>query len=129
MIYLHTVIGSPVFLCKKVIFKQKLTRGGRSLAEAKIQRCIFQEDALLLLLFIIAMMPLIHILRKFTSEYKHCRSPEKINHLMYMDDIKLFTKNEKELETLIQKVRIYSLNIGMEFVIEKCNEKWQTISN
>ena len=27
---------------------------------------------------------------------------------MYMDDYKLFTKNEKELETLIYAVRIYS---------------------
>ena len=27
---------------------------------------------------------------------------------MYMDDIKLFAKNEKELETLIHAVRIYS---------------------
>ena len=35
-------------------------------------------------------------------------SQEKINHLIYMDDIKLFAKNEKELETLIQAVRIYS---------------------
>ena len=26
---------------------------------------------------------------------------KKINYLMYMDDIKLFVKNEKELETLI----------------------------
>ena len=29
-------------------------------------------------------------------------------------------KNEKELETLIHVVRIYSQDIGMEFVIEKC---------
>ena len=36
-----------------------------------------------------------------------------------MDDIKLFAKNEKELETLIQAVRIYSQDIGMEFGIEK----------
>ena len=36
-----------------------------------------------------------------------------------MDDIKLFT-NEKELETLIHAVRIYSQYIGMEFGIEKC---------
>ena len=40
--------------------------------------------------------------------------------LVYMDDIKLFVKNEKELETLIQTVRIYSQDIGMEFEIEKC---------
>ena len=39
---------------------------------------------------------------------------------MYMDDIKLFTKNQKELETLIHAVRIYSQYIGMEFSIEKC---------
>ena len=39
---------------------------------------------------------------------------------MYMDDIKLFAKNEKELETLIHTVRIYSREIGMEFGIEKC---------
>ena len=37
-----------------------------------------------------------------------------------MDDIKLFAKNEKELETLIHAVRIYSQDIGMEFGIEKC---------
>ena len=37
-----------------------------------------------------------------------------------MDDIKLSAKNEKELETLIHTVRIYSWDIGMEFGIEKC---------
>ena len=37
-----------------------------------------------------------------------------------MDNIKLFTKNEKEQETLIHAVRIYSQDIGMEFGIEKC---------
>ena len=39
---------------------------------------------------------------------------------MNMDDIKLFAKNEKELENLIQTVRIFSQDIGMEFGIEKC---------
>ena len=32
---------------------------------------------------------------------------------MYMDGIKLFAKNEKELKTLIQAVRIYSEDIRM----------------
>ena len=36
-----------------------------------------------------------------------------------MDNIKLFAKNEKELEILIHTVRIYSQDIGMEFGIEK----------
>ena len=65
-------------------------------------------------------MPLNHILRKCTAGYKLSRSQEKINYRMYMDDIKLFAKNEKELETLIHAVRIYGQDIGMEFGIEKC---------
>ena len=39
---------------------------------------------------------------------------------MYMDDIKVFAKNEKEQEILIQTMRIYSQDTGMEFDIEKC---------
>ena len=100
-------------------WRVQLTAGERSLAEAKIQKGIFQ-DALSPLIFIIAMMPLNYILRKFTAGYKLSRSQEKINHLMYMDDINLFAKNEKELETLLHAVRIYSQDTGMEFGIEKC---------
>ena len=37
---------------------------------------------------------------------------------MYMDDIKLFAKNEKEMETLIHTVRIYSQDIRIEFGTE-----------
>ena len=47
------------------------------------------------------MMPLNHILRKRTSGYKLTKFQEKINPQMYMDDFKLFAKNEKELESLI----------------------------
>ena len=36
-----------------------------------------------------------------------------------MDDIKLLAKNEKELEPVIQAVRIYLQDIGMEFGTEK----------
>ena len=94
--------------------------GGRRLTEAKIQRGIFQGDAVSPLLLKIAMMPLSQILRKCTAGYKLSRSQEKVNHLIYMGDIKLFAENEKELETLIHTSRIYSQDIGMEFGIEKC---------
>ena len=50
------------------------------------------------------------------SGNKLSRLQENINHLTYMDDIKLFVKDEREFETL---VRIYSQDIGMEFSIEK----------
>ena len=53
------------------------------------------------------MMLLNQILRKCTAGYK-------------LTNIKQFAKNEKELETLIHVLRIYSQDIGMEFSIEKC---------
>ena len=46
------------------------------------------------------MMPLNHKLRKCIVGYKINGSQEKTNHLMYMDDIKLFAKMKKELDTL-----------------------------
>ena len=61
------------------------------------------------------MMPLNHILRKCTAGYKLSILQEKINHLMYMDNIKLFVKTGTQ-----HKLRIYSQAIGMEFGIEKC---------
>ena len=64
------------------------------------------------------MMPLNHILKKCSMGYKPSRSQEKINHLMYMTLNSI--KNEKELDTLIHAVRIYSQDIGMEFDIQKC---------
>ena len=38
---------------------------------------------------------------------------------MYMDDIKLFAKNEVQA-SLILTIRLYSQDIRMEFDIEKC---------
>ena len=67
-------------------WRVELTAGGKCFAETKIQKAIFQGDTLSPLQFIIAMMPLNHILRKCGAGYKLSRSQGKINHLMYMDD-------------------------------------------
>ena len=42
----------------------------------------------------------------------------KINHLLFMDDLKLYGRNMQE--SLVQNVRIFSTDIGMAFGIEKC---------
>ena len=68
----------------------------------KIQRGIFQGDAVSRLLFLMAMMPLSHKLKISISGKKLTKLQENINHQMYMDNIKLFAQNEKELETQIQ---------------------------
>ena len=101
-------------------WRVEMTAGGKSLTKTKTQRGIFQADELSPFLLIIAMMPLNNILRKSTAGYKLSKSQEKTNHLMPMVDIKLFAKNQKELETLIHAVRIYSHDIKMEFGKEKC---------
>ena len=60
-------------------WRVELTAGGRRLAEAKIQRGLFQGDYLSPLQFIIAMMPFNHILRKCTAGYHLSRSQKKSN--------------------------------------------------
>ena len=52
--------------------------------------------------------------------YQFCSNKEQINHLMFMDDIKLFAKDESGLDALIQTVRVVSTDIGMKFGLEKC---------
>ena len=44
----------------------------------------------------------------------------KINHLLYMEDVKLFGKNKREIDSLMNTVRIFSGDICMEFGIDKC---------
>ena len=79
------------------IWSVELTAGGKTLAETKTQRGIFQGDSLSPLLFVIAMMPLNQILRKCTARYKLNESREKINHLIYVYDIKLLANKEKRI--------------------------------
>ena len=67
------------------------TNKGGNLLFAKLQ------TVLSTLLFVIEMMPHNLILRKCTDGYKLYKSQEKINHLMYMDDVKLFAESEKEM--------------------------------
>ena len=117
-------------------WRVELTAGGKSLAAVKIQRGKFQGDALSPLLFVIAMMLLNYILKKSTAGYKLSKSQKKkkkkkkkINHLIFMDGIKLFAKNKKELETLIQTVKIYSQDIGIKFAIEKCTQRVNNNNN
>ena len=84
----------------------------------KIRKGIFQGDVLLPL-FVIALTPLNHRVRKCTEGYKFIKSKEKINQFVYIDNVKLFAKIQKKWR-LIQTIRIYNQDIGMEFGIEKC---------
>ena len=71
-------------------------------------------------MFVIAMIPLTLVLRKMKASYKFSSNGEQINHLIFMDDTKLYAKNESGLDALVQSVRIVSNDIGMEFGVQKC---------
>ena len=48
------------------------------------------------------------------------REKVRINHLLHMDDLKLYAKNEKRIDTLIKTARVFSDDTRMEFCISKC---------
>ena len=74
-------------------WQTELTSRGESLAKVNIRRGIFQGDSLSALLFVICMIPLTQVLRKAKARYT-LGGGEKINHLLFMDDLKLYGKSE-----------------------------------
>ena len=84
-----------------------------------IKRGIFQGDSLSPLLFCIALIPLSMELNRSGYGYK-LNNNKKISHLFYMDDLKLFCKDDSELEGLLKIVKSFSDDIGMEFGLSKC---------
>ena len=62
------------------------------LGEVDIKQGIFQEDSLSPLVFVLALIPLSLILRKAKAAYELSGSKEKINHLLFIDDLKLYSR-------------------------------------
>ena len=44
----------------------------------------------------------------------------KLNHLLFMDDLKLYAKREEQTNTLVRTVYVFRTEIGIEFGIKKC---------
>ena len=60
------------------------------------------------------------MLRKIKVGYDLGGGNGMVNHLLFMDDLKLYGKNENQVDSLIQSVRIVSEDMRMEFGISKC---------
>ena len=83
----------------------ELTSCGENLEKVDIRRGIFQGDSLSPLLFVICMVPLTKVLRKIRAVYVIKEGNLKVNHLLFMDDLKLFGKNEREIDSLVKTVQ------------------------
>ena len=101
-------------------WKTKLYADGKLLGSVPISRGIFQGDSFSPLLFVITLLPLTHILRDTGMGYQLEKNEAKVSHLSFMDDLKLYGKNEKEVDSLIKTVWQCSKDIKMEFGILKC---------
>ena len=72
------------------------------------------------LLFITATIPLSVIIREAVQGYRF-QQGRKVNHLLYMDDLKLNGKSKDNLEALTNTVRIFTEHEqNMKFGISKC---------
>ena len=83
-----------------------------------IKREIFQGGSLSPLLFCISLIPL--LLELNSSGYGYKIGTNWITNLFYMDDLKLYTKDDSELDRLLRIVKGFSDDIGMEFGLSKC---------
>ena len=102
-------------------WRTNLTSGNTSLGQVEIKRGIFQGDSLSPLLFVMCMIPLTYILRKEEAGYTLGKNKNrKINHMLFMDDLKLYGKDEKEADVLTNTTRVFTNDIKMEFGITKC---------
>ena len=91
-------------------WKLELTSSGVSLGDVKIKRGIFQGDSLSPLLFVLCLIPMTFILREKFS-YEMGDKVTRLNHLLFMYDLKLFAKTEDQTDSLINTVRIHLVRI------------------
>ena len=101
------IIECPEFLQISDNIKQFFTRtmtkwrtelilSGESLGKVNIRRDIFQGNNLSPLMLVICMVPLTLVLKKLKEGYtmEHIR----MNHMLFIDDLKLFGKSERQIE-------------------------------
>ena len=86
--------------------KVMLCSGNSELGEVEIKRGNFQGDSSSPLVFVLAFISLSLILMKAKAAYEFSESSEKINHLLFMDDLMLYNQSEKGLNSLVQRVRV-----------------------
>ena len=81
-------------------------------------RGIFQGSSLSPLLFFLALAPIRNILKRNNVGYKI--SKRKVNNLLYIDDLKVYTKGATDMERCRALIEQFSDDIKMSFGLYKC---------
>ncbi len=108
-----------VIISSMTEWKTTLMHDKQEIGKVPIKRGIFQGDSLSPLLFCLAINPLSDVLHGCDSPYKTATG-QMISHLLYMDDLKLYSRKEEGINSLIQAVHKFSDDIQMKFGLNKC---------
>ena len=103
--------------CSMDNWRTQLMGNGNILGTVNIERGIFQGDSLSPLLFVMIMIPLSMRLKSTDLGFNLRNESRSINHLLFMDDLKLYARTPEQLEELVGLVKGYSDDIKMEFGI------------
>ena len=88
-----------------------LSANSKSIADVTIKCSVHQGDALSTLLFCIILSPLSALMNKRAYGHRF-KGGATINHLLYMDNIKLCAKIEQNIDSLIQLTRVYQRRLN-----------------
>ena len=72
------------------------------------------------MLFVISLTPLALVLRGMKQGYLFQKGKSKLNHLLFIDNLKLYGNSQNEIDSLVRTVEIVMKDIGMTFCIDKC---------
>jgi len=102
-------------------WRTELTADRTILCKVSIRRRMFQGDSISPLLFVIASInAYFEAAQRRISTGRRTVGHRKINHLLFVDDLKLYGKNERETESLVDTVRFFSEDSGMQFGNKNC---------
>ena len=86
--------------------------------DIRYRRGIFQGDTLSPLLFCLCLVPITNILKREGFGYKIGK--KKVSNSLYIDDLKVYAKDEIEMERCKTVIQEFSNDIMMEFGLDKC---------
>ena len=71
------------------------------------------------MLFVVALIPVTIILRTLNQGYSLGKGKERLNHLLFMDDLQLYGSNDNEFDSLVKVVKMASRDVGMLFGFDR----------